>query len=183
MTKTAFILKDIFTIDEIEKLKRFISIQTEGRETIRFLNPEPVDPDKADHIKIYSKWGRKDIPQIKLPPDIKSKIEQVVNDSLGDGKYFVNSSEVLVSTYSNEYGTPTLQKHKDGGTSSFLADYQLESNTSWDITVDGNDHPVRDNEALVFNAVESEHARPFKLFSDNEFITMVYFRFTKQGDK
>ena len=42
---------------------------------------------------------------------------------------------------------------------------------------------VRNNEAVVFNAVEFEHARPVKKFLDNEFITMIYFRFTKKEDK
>ena len=64
-----------------------------------------------------------------------------------------------------------------------MVDYQLDSNTSWDITVDGKDYPVRNNEAVVFNAVEFEHARPVKKFLDNEFITMIYFRFTKKEDK
>ena len=183
MTEPAFVLKDIFSSDEINTLKSFIQIQSEGRETLNFLNPEPIDPDKANHIKIYSKWGRQDIPQIKLPTSITSKIQELINQKFDDGKYFVNHNEILVSTYSNKYGTPTLQKHKDGGNSSYLVDYQLDSNTSWDITVDGKDYPVRNNEAVVFNAVEFEHARPVKKFLDNEFITMIYFRLTKKEDK
>ena len=183
MIKSAFVLKNIFSAEEVEKLKSFIQIQSEGRETLNFLNPEPVDPDKANHIKIYSKWGRRDVPQVRIPSQVTDRIQKIINDTFTDGKYFVNSNEILVSTYSAEYGTPRLQGHKDGGTSSFLVDYQLDSNTNWDITVDGKDYSISNNDAVVFNPVELEHSRPSKIFSDREFITMIYFRFTRQGDK
>ena len=67
------------------------------------------------------------------------------------------------------YGRPGLSEHKDGGFPlQIIVDYQLDSNTSWNIKVDGQEYEIGNNDALVFDPVISSHSRPQKDFNSND---------------
>ncbi len=87
--------------------------------------------------------------------------------------------------YNSKYGTPNLPPHFDGDSTELIINYQLKSNTSWDIGLNTGIYDIKDNCALVFNPNESIHWRPRKDFKPGEFVKMIFFRFTnakKQKD-
>lgn len=86
-------------------------------------------------------------------------------------------SHIMYVEYSNKSGQPNLPPHFDGDTNSLVFDYQLESNTSWDLGLGTKTYPLIDNSALIFNANKNIHWRPYKDFKDGEYIKMVFFRF------
>jgi hypothetical protein len=87
------------------------------------------------------------------------------------------SKFVLYVEYNNKYGNPDLPPHFDADKNEFIFDYQLESNTSWDLGVNMDVHAMEDNSALVFNPNLNIHWRPVKDFEDGEYVRMVFFRF------
>lgn len=86
-------------------------------------------------------------------------------------------SSIMSCTYSNKFGTPNLPPHFDNAEHGHIINFQLDSNTSWEIGLNLDLYPMEDNSALLFNANVLAHWRPHKKFNDNEYVTMIFFRF------
>lgn len=95
----------------------------------------------------------------------------------------VEVSSVAYVDYDAKYGTPNLPPHFDGDSSEFILNYQLESNTSWDIGVDFITYPMENNSAVIFQPNKDIHWRPFKKFNDGEYVRMIFFRFSIVDDE
>lgn len=78
--------------------------------------------------------------------------------------------------YNKKYGAPNLPPHFDGDGSDFIINYQLSSNTSWDIGVDLKTYQMEDNSALVFDPNKNIHWRTHKTFNEGEYVKMIFFR-------
>lgn len=85
-------------------------------------------------------------------------------------------SSVTYVEYNSIYGTPNLPPHFDGDFNELIINYQLSSNTSWDIGVDKEVYTTEDNSALIFNPNKHIHWRPIKDFNDGEYLKMLFFR-------
>jgi hypothetical protein len=108
--------------------------------------------------------------------------EHIVKRLSGIASSFAGKLVQLSSTtyveYSAKYGKPDLPPHFDGDYNDVIINYQFESNTEWDVGVAFDLYKLEDNSALVFNPNESAHWRPHKTFKENEFVKMIFFRFT-----
>ncbi len=91
-------------------------------------------------------------------------------------------SSVTYVEYNNKYGKPNLPPHYDGDFNELIINYQLESNTSWDVGVDKNVYSTEDNSALIFNPNKHIHWRPIKNFSDGEYLKMLFFRLCNEDE-
>ena len=91
-------------------------------------------------------------------------------------------SSVASCTYSNEFGIPNLPPHFDNTEQGHIMNFQLDSNTSWDIGLNLDTYPMEDNSALLFNANEVAHWRPHKTFNPGEYVTMIFFRFRETNE-
>ena len=117
--------------------------------------------------------------------DEKLGRSQVILNSLGEenigskileiGKNLSLSSAIYVE-YSNNFGQPNLPTHYDGDNSDLIVNYQLSSNTSWDIGLGLETYSLEDNSALIFNPNEYIHWRPIKQFEAGEYVKMIFFR-------
>jgi hypothetical protein len=64
----------------------------------------------------------------------------------------------------------------------FTFDYQISSNTSWPLVVEGTEMILADNQALTFSGTHQIHWRPEKTFKDGEFIDMIFCHLSLPGD-
>ncbi|MGA1047063.1 MAG: hypothetical protein ACO3UU_03580 [Minisyncoccia bacterium] len=112
---------------------------------------------------------------INLPPaeEIAIKINEI-----GIKNNLVFSSTTYVE-YNNIFGQPNLPPHYDGDNSDLIVNFQLSSNTSWDLGLDLETYSLEDNSALIFNPNKYIHWRPIKKFESGEYIKMIFFRFCK----
>lgn len=62
-------------------------------------------------------------------------------------------------------------------------DYQVSSNTDWDITIKNVDYTLKDNDLLIFSGTHQEHSRPVKQFKDDEYIDLLFIHFSKTGEE
>jgi len=174
MIKPAFILKDIFSDEEIKNIKDTIFNQSSKKEVINLEEPNGIDDNTN---KIYGLMGRLDVEKLHFDKIIIEKIEKTLSDLYPNKKFYIGNKDIISSTYSGLYGKPGLSEHKDGGFPlKIIVDYQLDSNTSWNIKVDGEQYEIGNNDALVFDPVVSSHSRPQKDFNLNDYVTMIYFR-------
>ena len=98
----------------------------------------------------------------------------------------IESKELIISSmtyveYNKKYGTPNLPPHFDGDGSDVIINYQISSNTSWDIGLGTEIHKIEDNSALVFNPNKNIHWRPYKTFNEDEYVKMIFFRLRGPG--
>lgn len=114
-----------------------------------------------------------------IPQEIYKKlydISSVFFDSPHD------MSGIVYVEYNNLYGEPNLPPHFDEDRNDLIINYQLSSNTSWDVGVGLKNYQLEDNTALLFNGNKNIHWRPKKIFNDGEYVRMLFFRFCKRED-
>lgn len=109
-----------------------------------------------------------------MPESIQEKLNKIVGDITGKS---LSPSHALYAEYSAQYGQPNLPPHFDGDINDLVVDFQLSSNTRWDLGVDTKNYQLEDNSALFFNANEHVHWRPYKTFKDGEFVKMIFIRY------
>lgn len=125
--------------------------------------------------------GRMQAHYVIVNDSIWNKMTEIVN-SISDTPLVTTNSPLCV-TYSNKYGQPNLPPHYDADHNDMIVDFQVSSNTSWDIGVGTSMYSMEDNSAIVFNPNAQPHWRPIKTFNDNEYITMAFFRFYNPENK
>ena len=117
------------------------------------------------------------IDELNIPSYIVNKVTDFVVDT-----YNLKVKPTMIYPppyveYSNTYGDPLLMPHFDGDTIDLIVDYQLASNTDWNIGVDLKSYKLEDNSAVLFNPNKNIHWRPHKTFKNGEYVRMIFFRF------
>lgn len=148
------VVKNFFTHNQIEELRKEIDI--------------------AKKREIQKDLGRLCQDHIALPDSIRNALFRI---SYSINKNLLGYGQTLLVEYSNEYGKPNLPPHFDGDSTDLIVNYQLESNTQWDVGVDLKTYSLEDNSAIIFNPNEHIHWRPHKEFGDGEYVKMMFFRF------
>jgi hypothetical protein len=84
--------------------------------------------------------------------------------------------------YNKKYGPPQLAPHYDRPSDiCFLIDYQVDSSINWDLTVDGQDWTLADNDLLLIDVSQQIHWRRPRLFSDKDYVSVVFFAFVDKN--
>jgi hypothetical protein len=109
-----------------------------------------------------------------LPQNILDKVNTLAKQ-VSDKP--LSMSSIVSVEYSGKYGTPNLPVHYDHDSSDLIVNFQLSSNTSWGLGIDLNLYSLEDNSAIIFNPNEYTHWRPKKIFTNEEYIKMIFFRF------
>jgi hypothetical protein len=123
---------------------------------------------------------------INLPDHIiqkfNSEAEKIAGEPLDLVAYQFARYENKVGDDGKTY-VPILFPHTDEvfGEPRFTFDYQIRSNTTWDITVDNWEkvigYQLTDNSAITFSGTHQIHWRPKKNFLDGEFIEMIFLHY------
>lgn len=157
------VIKDIFTDEQIVKLKYIIALNMHKM----VLNN---DPNRGrDDLELYEKSNN----------DIfdKNIIDTVLSHF--DEGYYVQ--HITFSDYNNNHINPNLPLHKDPNypDNGLTFDYQLESNVDWPFYIDDEGFTMKDNEAIIFDPKNSWHYRPDQTFKDGEYVRIVFFYLNK----
>lgn len=138
---------------------------------LQVLKPIPED---NEGFSISKDLGRYQFSLRGFDHSIEVKLLEIAN-SLTD--FPCGFSGATYTEYNLKYGNPRLPAHFDGDWNDLIINYQFQSNTFWDIGVDFNVYELSDNSAVIFHPNENVHWRPRKLFKDEEFVRMIFFRF------
>ena len=164
-------MEDIFDNSEIQSFHQAID-----KFPIPIINGKYVPSDQNNGTGVCEELGRLQISCIEpyIPKDAKNKLSKMVN-SFTDLP--ISLKHALYVEYSTKYGTPNLPPHFDLDDGDLIINYQLSSNTSWEIGVGLKKYDLKDNSALVFNGNTNIHWRAHKKFNDEEYLKMIFFRF------
>lgn len=142
---------------------------------------DEVSSDNTDHsfdFSISEQLGRVEFTVHKIKEELLDKPISIAKSNLD---FDCEITSVTFVEYNSKYGKPDLPPHFDGDKSDLIVNYQLSSNTEWDIGVDFDVYKIEDNSALIFNPNENAHWRTIKTFNDGDFIRMIFFRFTNSN--
>lgn len=155
-------------------MKKIVNVFTQDQ--INLLNNLINNSKVKDDTLLGRKVGELE----ELPNEVGSVINNLVNKFFSKSLRFRSTTHV---EYNNKYGIPNLPPHFDGDKSDLICNFQLESNTTWDLGLNLELHSLEDNSALLFNPNELIHWRPIKQFKNDEYIKMIFFRFTDLDKK
>jgi hypothetical protein len=131
-------------------------------------------------IELDPVLGRKIVYIKDVPESLLLKVSSIAN-SISDEP--VSFTHLLSVEYNKEYGEPNLPVHFDGDDQDLILNFQLSSNTSWDLGVNCETYPIKDNSAVVFSPNLNSHWRPKKEFKSGDYVIMIFFRFQKINNK
>jgi hypothetical protein len=173
------VFKDFFTDVEIEGIKSLVDREIKSRKT---LPVKPEDVLRSEHNLYnfhYFDDSRLCVYDIEYS-QYSDKILKIIKEKYPEAR--------LVSTryveYSKKWGDfPDLPLHKDGGEDftglrQIMFDYQLDSNTDWDLIVGEDLISLNNNDACIFNPYLIQHGRPKKIFNDDEYKKNILFFYT-----
>lgn len=173
------IIKDVLSEDEISSILASVQYEIDSRPILK--EDKPTSTTHPDDAVLYWKdFGRIDIRYPKIEQEIIDKIFKIVQNEADPSFTDLKFQFAIYAEYSTKSGgNPMLNPHFDvSDVSTVLLDYQLDSNTIWPIAVEQDVFELENNGALLFESVGSIHYRPIKNFSDEEFVKMLFFRFS-----
>ena len=144
-------------------------------------NGEYISVHKNKGTGINEFLGRIQIGNIvqECSNDIKNKLTIIANN-LSDTTLFMTNA--VYCEYNKKYGNPNLPPHFDGDTNELIINFQLLSNTYWDLGLGLKVYSIKNNSALIFNGNTNIHWRPRKTFNDGDYVKMIFFRFAKKDN-
>lgn len=120
--------------------------------------------------------GRKITKDLIIPDEIIEKLIKILKNNNCNDLVF---SGAVYAEYNNKYGDPNLPPHTDQDNNNLIINFQLSSNVYWPIGLNKNLYSLENNSAIIFNGNETIHWRPIKIFKNNEYVKMIFFRFFK----
>lgn len=165
-------VNNIFTQEELKILESkldYSEIPTDSE--FNYINHKIDNEGRGIHHEL----GRLQFGGLKdLPQNILDKVNNIAKN-VSSKK--LSMAHAMAVEYGSSYGVSNLPVHYDHDTNDLIINFQLSSNTKWDIGIDLKTYELEDNSAVVFNGNEYTHWRPHKLFKNGEFIKMIFFRF------
>ena len=127
---------------------------------------------------IMERYGQK-ISNFRMPKSALDKIVKICEDVSGVSGLVLEAYQFSrYEKFTKPDGTismPRLIPHYDGFPEPrFTFDYQISSNTSWPLVVEGTELTLADNQALTFSGTHQIHWRTDKTFNEGEFIDMIF---------
>jgi hypothetical protein len=165
----------VFSDEQVSSLKDIISNEKQNRDIFVWNEDlNNVFPKEESITKIIQNLKLGKI-SISLNDLITEDIRNTLEDLSQKNGFPAILHNATYTEYSLRYGIPELESHKDKLKNFWLVDYQLESNTNWEIYVEDQSFYLGDNDALAFYPHLLEHGRPEKAFKDGEYLGMIFF--------
>lgn len=163
------IIENVFSEKEISDINAAALSKQHDTEIQNFLGRTRLDYDFKDIDK--------------LPKSIIDKANRLIKEFSDCEKRKYSFRYFTLVEYNNKYGMPQLGPHKDTCAFTGTILCQLESNTSWDLYVEGVAYSLKDNNALLINARDQDHWRLHKDFYDGDYIKMVFLHYLDLDDQ
>lgn len=145
---------------------------------------------KNPNNKYVMKFFTQTISDFNLPNNIANKIIKYSEEISGVSGLEI--AEYQFARYANVFDEesqtmlrPNLIPHCDFSFAEprFTFDYQIGGNTSWPLVVEEKEFVLKNNSALTFSGTHQVHWRKPKLFTNDEYIDMVFFHLRKIGSE
>jgi hypothetical protein len=137
---------------------------------------------------VVKKYGQT-VSDFDLPDPVKERVifhsEQISGETdLEIAEYQFARYKKLPDEDSGQTIMPILTPHWDTFPEPrFTFDYQIGGNTTWPLVVEEKEFVLNNNSALTFSGTHQVHWRTPKVFSENEYLDMIFFHLRKKGSE
>ncbi len=172
--KSFWKINNLFSDTELKDIHETVSEKRKGfNSDFVFIGDSPLED--ASLLGPDNNLGRLNLGRIGITDEVYDKLKLLVKEKTDKN---LQLSGVSCFEYSNKYGAPNLPPHFDSCATDLIVNFQLDSNTNWDLGLDLNIYTLENNSAIIFNPNTIIHWRPIKSFKDEDFVTMIFFRYT-----
>jgi hypothetical protein len=177
------LIKNLLSEEEVSSILKSIQDELDSRPVIKEDKPtSTVHPNTA--TLYWKDFGRIDVRYPKISQEIIDKVFDIVKEKADPVFKDLKFQFAIYAEYSTKTGgNPMLNPHFDvSDNSTLFLDYQLDSNVSWPIVVENDSFDLKNNDSLLFESVENIHYRPIKNFTSDQFVKMLFFRFSSSRE-
>lgn len=119
------------------------------------------------------------VSDFRMPDSVMDKILKISREISGYDDLVLEAYQFArYEKFVREDGVTSIPKlaphHDTFDQPRFTFDYQLGSNISWPIVVEGNEAVLKDNEAVTFSGTHQVHWRPDRKWEEGEYIDMIF---------
>jgi hypothetical protein len=135
---------------------------------------------------VNDSWGQQ-VADFRMPESVLEKIVKLSEDVFGKPGLVLEAYQFAryekFTAPDGSVSIPRLMPHRDFFTEPrYTFDYQIGSNVSWPIFVEGEEFTLSDNEALTFSGTHQVHWRPKQEWTEGEFVDMIFCHLQHPGD-
>lgn len=170
------VINNVFTDEEVLQIKYSIEAELDSRTPIDWDSDLEMSKPAVDTMyKVHPEMGRLVAESVNtLPKPIMDKIHSIAERFMGSPQFI----GATYCEYSGKYGRPLLPMHVDRGHGNTIClDYQLDSNISWPIVINDEEFQHEDNDIIVFKTTKELHGRPDIMFSEKDYVKVIFFYF------
>lgn len=173
-----FYVDNLFSIEEIEELKSIIyknknqldPVVYKPLETLQ--NPESYDASRFQPK--YIEYMSRVLVEFLIPKNIETKLDLIAKPLHKEEIALCHYNYIEYNKkYSNGKKSPSLEPHIDADENLITINYQLDSNIEWDVIIEGKSYSLKNNQAIIFSAVNQVHWRPKRKFKEGEFLEII----------
>lgn len=164
------IIKNILPTNELLGLKTVIESEKKRRTVNNIQNINGVLMEFENDSFIGIDPGREMLELFPMPNSVIKSFKMILDNDFFE--YFYIGSAYC--KYSNRDGNPNLPMHKDKNPDNVCFDYQLDSNTDWPLIIEDVEYLLENNSGLYMEPGIQTHGRPEKIFSDEEYIELLF---------
>lgn len=180
-----FLIEDLFTDEEDEKIKSLINYNINNYQPLVQGGNEKLN-DTTDPSKYKPKYVKpmsRLLVEFDLPEESKEKLDNIAKPLY---KERVELAHYTFIDYDRKFSDnkfdPILPPHLDGDENLVTINYCLDGNIDWDLYIGDIDDPhsysryeLKKGQAIVFSAINQIHWRPRKKFKEGDFLQIITF--------
>jgi hypothetical protein len=174
-----FYIDDLFSDEEILDIKSIIYKNKNELEPVIFMplermSEENKNKDVSRFQPKYIEYMSRVLIEFEIPKYIEQKLDLIAKPTYDGDIALCHYNYIEYNKkYSRGIKSPSLEPHIDADENLVTINYQLDSNIEWDVVIDGKHYPLKNNQAIVFSAVNQVHWRPKRKFKDGEFLEII----------
>jgi hypothetical protein len=169
-----FYVDNLFTDEEIKELKDIIYFN-KSRDQVVHGEFERTTEKMWDRFRPKRiEYMSRVLIEFEIPKHIENKLDLIAKPLYKEPIALCHYNYI---EYNKKYGTgensPRLQPHIDADENLVTINYQLDSNIEWEVVIEGKSYPLKNNQAIIFSAVNQIHWRPKRRIKDGEFTEII----------
>lgn len=174
-----FYVDNLFSDNEILELKNIIYKNKNELNPVIFMPLEKMansneSEDVSRFQPKYIEYMSRVLIEFEIPRHIEKKLDEIAKPLYEDEIALCHYNYIEYNRkYSQNKKSPSLEPHIDADENLVTINYQLDGNIEWDVVIDGKYYPLKNNQAIVFSAVNQVHWRPKRRFKDGEFLEII----------
>ena len=170
-------LDSVLNTDQIKLLSTTVDEEFKKRKPMLDKGLNTVVSNEKNFYRFDPTMGRILMEMFPTPKEIIDYTQKIVDEIFLEYKY----DATTFCEYSELYGKPLLNTHIDNAKDTLCFDYQLNSNVSWPISIEGKEYNLKDNDAVLFKSGEVKHGRNSLAFNSGDYSKMLFLFFKRNG--